>query len=148
MIITDSLPQNSKLNQEDNPFTDLINGTIGTFFELFEDEINTMNEELFIQESSKYLDLFGRDYDIPRKEGETDEHYRTRLITLITKHFTINTLYYGYDAQLITYNANYSQNMLLSDNHYLNNEYFIICDDSVWNTIKKKYISNLRRLVL
>lgn len=150
MIITDFLPANSTLNTEGNPFKPLINGTIGYFFELFENTIEEINDNLFIQNATgKYLDLFGKDYNADRLVNESDDHYLKRLLTIISKHFTINTLYYEYDMQLLTYTENeVSGNTLLSDNHFVNNEYFVECDNQTWDTINRKYVTSIQRLEL
>lgn len=150
MIITDFLPSKNALNSTDTPFKDFLNGTIGEFFELFENTTEEINDALFLQQSyGEYLDLFGRDYNVPRLVDETDEHYRNRLITISSKHFTVNTLYNEFDSQLLTYKDGVvTGNTLLSDNHYVNNEYFVECDDVTWDTINQKYVTSLRRLEL
>ena len=117
MIITDFLPQKYALNDDNNLFADFINDTIGKFFDEFVDEIDKMNDELFIQNCEKYLDFFGIDYNLPRFPEEIDEHYRKRIITISSKRFTINTLYNEYDLQLLTYTPSASGNTLLRDNH-------------------------------
>lgn len=150
MNITDFLPSKNALNSTDTPLKGLLNDTLGYFFELFENTTEDINDNLFIQNcTGGYLDLFGKDYNIPRLVDESDEHYRNRLITINSKHFTVNTLYNEFDLQLLTYKDGVvTGNTLLSDNHYVNNEYFVECDDVTWNTINQKYVTSLRRLEL
>ena len=150
MIITDFLARNNLLNTTDTPLKSFLNDTIGYFLELFEENTYSMNDNLFIQNATgEYLDLFGKDYNVSRLVDETDEHYRNRLITIASKHFTVNTLYNEFDSQLLSFKEGVvTGNTLLSDNHFVNNEYFIRCDDVTWNTIKKKYVTSLRRLEL
>ncbi len=149
MNITDYLPALNTLNSTDTPLKGLLNDTIGAFFDNFNASIDEFNYNLFIQNSTGfYLDLYGRDYNVPRLVDESDEHYRKRLITISSKHFTLNTLYDEYDLQLLTYNSSYNKDtMLVSDNHFLNNTYMVDCDDTTWNTIQRKYVTNIRRLL-
>ena len=148
MNITDYLPAANTLNSTDTPLKDFLNDTIGYFFTVFADTVDDFNSTLFIQNSTGlYLDLYGRDFNVPRLVDESDEHYRKRLITISSKHFTLNTLYDEYDLQLLTYNSSYDpDSMLVSDNHFLNNVYMVECDDATWDTIQRKYVSNIHRL--
>jgi len=138
--ITDLLP--AKSNIHDTPFEDLVNNTIGYFFELIEADNDEMTEGCFIQTAEgKYLDLYGKDYNLRRFQGESDDDYRTRLMIAPLEEFTINTLYTLYDVQLLTYNEDYNDLMLLSDNHLLNNKYLVEISDELWNDISKKFIT-------
>ena len=138
--ITDLLP--AKSNIHNTPFEDLINNTIGYFFELIEEDNLEMTDGCFIQTAEgKYLDLYGKDYNLKRFEGESDDDYRTRLMIAPLEEFTINTLYTLYDVQLLTYNEDYNDLMLLSDNHLLNNKYLVDISDELWNDISKKFIT-------
>lgn len=150
MNITDYLPLLNNLNNEGNILTSFINDTIGMFLEKYEDTIGDFNYEIFIQNATGiYLDLYGKDYNVPRLVDETDEHYRKRLITIQSKRFTANTIYNEYDLQLLTYtDPTVTGNTLLSDNHFLNNKYYIECDDIVWETLIRKYVVNIERLEL
>lgn len=141
-MITDLLASSSKVTNESNPFHQFLNNTIGYFFELIDDEIDNINTAMFIQEATgKMLDLHGIDYGVKRLPNESDEDFRNRLILDSLDRFTLEWLYTLFDLQLLTYNEDYNQDtMLLSDNHYLNNKYYISCSDDVWNTILKKFI--------
>ena len=140
MNITDFLPVLNRLNNTDTPMKSFLNDSIGVFFELYEDSVDDLKEFVFIQLAEGfYLDLYGRDYNVPRLVDETDEHYRNRLIALSSKHSTYNALYFAFDTQLLTYNEDADDMMLLSDNHYLNTKYFVDCDDSTFEVIRRNY---------
>ena len=142
-VITDLFPVNSNIH--DSPFKEFINNTIGYLLELVEEEVTLMNDGCFIDNAeSHYLDLWGRDLDLPRKNGESDDDYRTRLMIAPLERFTIGTLYELYDLQLLTKPESSSDLdlTLLSDNHFLNRQYYVDCSDEVWDEINKKFISS------
>lgn len=139
--ITDLLPVQSNIHG--TPFEDLINNTIGYFLELIEEEIDNMNDGCFLDTAEgRYLDLWGKDYGIPRLNDESDEDYRKRLKILPLEQFTIQTLYEVYNLQLITHEAlddTFEGLCLYSDNHLLSNFYFIKCSASIWLEISTKF---------
>ena len=138
--ITDLMPVNDPIHS--TPFKELINNTIGYFLEKIEDENQSMLEGCFLETAEgKYLDYWGKDYNIPRLADETDEDYYIRLSIIPLEEFTINTAYELYDMQLVTYNEDYDKDtMLVSDNHLLNHQYITDCDDDVWNEVSKKFM--------
>ena len=146
--ITDLLPVNSNIH--DTPFEDLINNTIGYFIELIEEEVDAMNDGCFIDTAEgRYLDLWGKDYGIPRLNDETDEDYRKRLKILPLDRFNIQTLYEVYDLQLLTRNdTSFNDLKLYSDNHFLDDEYWIGVSDEEWIEISRKFITTnkIRRI--
>ena len=138
--ITDLMPLQSNIHG--TIYADFLNNTIGYFLELLEDEIEEINNGLFVESANgKYLDLHGKDFNLPRHDGETDEDYRARLLIEPLDKFNLRTLYEVYNIQLLTYNEDKTDLMLLSDNHLLNNEYFIDCTDELWDIIDKKFIT-------
>ena len=141
--ITDLLPVNSNIHG--TPFEDLINNTIGYFLELIEEEIDHMNDGCFIDTAEgRYLDLWGKDYGIPRLNDESDEDYRKRLKILPLEQFTIQTLYDIYDLQLLTMqyaSLIFDDEKLYSDNHFLSNIYFTSCSDETWDDLNKKFVN-------
>ena len=138
--ITDSLPQESLVRG--TPWEEFLNNTIGYFFEILEEEVELMNEGLFIESASgKYLDLHGKDLGLPRKVGESDDDYRNRLLIEPLDEFNIMTLSEVYDVQLLTYKSDKTDLTLLSDNHFLSNEYFIDASDELWGIIQRKFIT-------
>ena len=137
--VTDLLPWNNSIRG--TPYEELVNNTIGYFLEKLEEEIEHINNGLFIESAEgKYLDLHGKDYGLPRKEGESDEDYRNRLLIEPLDKFNLTTLYEVYDVQLLTYKSDKTDLTLLSDNHLLSNEYFIDCSNELWTIINNKFI--------
>ena len=141
-MITEFLPSSSKIQDEDNPFHQFLNNTIGYFLDLIDEETDELNTNIFIQEATgKCLDLHGVDFGLKRLPDETDEDYRNRIILDSLDRFTFNWLYTLFELQLLTYNDDYdADTMLVSDNHNLSNKYFISCSNEVWNIIIKKFI--------
>ena len=140
--ITDLFSVNSNIHG--TPFEDFLNNSIGYFLELIENGVTSMNEGCFINTAEgKYLDLWGKDLGIPRLNEESDEDYRTRLMISPLEQFTINTVYELYDLQLMTKPTSTSNlNLtLMSDNHFLNNKYYVDCSDEVWNELNKKFLT-------
>ena len=146
--ITDLLPVNSNIHG--TPFEDLINNTIGYFLELIEEEADNINDGCFLETAEgKYLDLWGKDYGIPRLNDENDEDYRKRLKILPLERFNIQTLYEVYDLQLLTRNdTSFNDLKLYSDNHFLDDEYWIGVSDEEWIEISRKFITTnkIRRI--
>ena len=146
--ITDLLPVNSNIHG--TPFEDLINNTIGYFLELIEEEVDAMNDGCFLETAEgRYLDLWGKDYGIPRLNDENDEDYRKRLKILPLERFNIQTLYEVYDLQLLTRNdTSFNDLKLYSDNHFLDDEYWIGVSDDEWMEISRKFITTnkIRRI--
>ena len=140
--ITDLFPVNNTIHN--TPFKDLINNSIGYFLELIENEVTSMNEGCFINTAEgRYLDLWGKDLGIRRLNDESDDDYRTRLMISPLEQFTINTVYELYDLQLMTKPSS-SSNLdltLMSDNHFLNKQYYVDCADEVWNELDKKFLT-------
>lgn len=138
-VITDLLQDKS--NIKDTPFEELINNTIGYFFELIETETDELKEGIFLNTAEgKYLDLWGVDLNIKRLRDESDEDYLNRLLFLPTDRLTPELIYTVYDLQLITYDSNADNLTLLSDNHYLTDKYYVDCSDSVWEQLNQKFI--------
>ena len=146
--ITDLLPVQSNIHG--TPFEDLINNTIGYFLELIEEEVDAMNDGCFLETAEgRYLDLWGKDYGIPRLNDENDEDYRKRLKILPLERFNIQTLYEVYDLQLLTRNdTSFNDLKLYSDNHFLDDEYWIGVSDEEWIEISRKFITTnkIRRI--
>lgn len=137
--ITDLLQDKS--NIKGTPFEELINNSIGYFFELIEDDTEKLKNGMFLNTAEgKYLDLWGIDLNIKRIQGESDEDYFNRLFFLPTDRLTPELIYTVYDLQLISYDEDADNLTLLSDNHFINNKYYVDCSDSVWEQLKQKFI--------
>lgn len=138
--ITDLLQDKS--NIKDTPFEELINNTIGYFFELIEAETDELKEGIFLNTAEgEYLDLWGIDLNIKRIQDESDENYLNRLLFLPTDRLTPELIYTVYDLQLISYDSEADNLTLLSDNHFINNKYYVDCSDSVWEQLNDKFIT-------
>lgn len=146
--LTNLLPVQSNIHG--TPFEDLVNNTIGYFLELIEEEVDNMNDGCFLETAEgRYLDLWGKDYNIPRLNEETDENYRKRLGLLPLEKFNIQTLYEVYDLQLLTRNdTSFNDLKLYSDNHFLDDEYWVGVSDDEWAEISQKFITTnkIRRI--
>lgn len=137
--ITDLLQDKS--NIKGTPFEELINNTIGYFFELIETDTENLKNGMFLNTAEgEYLDLWGIDLGIKRINGESDENYFNRLFFLPTDRLTPELIYTVYDLQLISYDSEADNLTLLSDNHFINNKYYVDCSDSVWEQLSKKFI--------
>lgn len=138
-VITDLLQDKS--NIKGTPFEELINNTIGYFFELIEADTDKLKDGMFLNTAEgEYLDLWGIDLNIKRIQGESDEDYFNRLFFLPTDRLTPELIYTVYDLQLLSYDSDADNLTLLSDNHYISNKYYVDCSDSVWDQIKEKFI--------
>ena len=66
----------NKSNIKGTPFEELINNTIGYFFELIEEDTEKLKDGMFLNTAEgEYLDLWGIDLGIKRIQGESDEDY-------------------------------------------------------------------------
>lgn len=138
-VITDLLQ--NKSNIKDTPFEELINNTIGYFFELIEEDTEKLKNGMFLNTAEgEYLDLWGIDLGIKRINGESDEDYFNRLFFLPTDRLTPELIYTVYDLQLLSYDSDADNLTLLSDNHFINNKYYVDCTDSEWEQLSKKFI--------
>ena len=138
--ITDLLQDKS--NIKDTPFEELINNTIGYFFELIEADTDKLKDGMFLNTAEgEYLDLWGTDLNIKRVQDESDEDYINSLLFLPTDKLTPELIYTVYDLQLLSYDSDADNLTLLSDNHFINNKYYVDCSDSVWEQLNKKFIT-------
>ncbi len=138
-VITDLLQDKS--NIKGTPFEELINNTIGYFFELIEADTENLKNGMFLNTADgNYLDLWGIDLGIKRIQGESDEDYFNRLFFLPTDRLTPELVYTVYDLQLLSYDSEADNLTLLSDNHFINNKYYVDCSDSVWEQLQEKFI--------
>lgn len=138
-VITDLLQDKS--NIKDTPFEELINNSIGYFFELIEADTEELKNGMFLNTAEgKYLDLWGIDLNLKRINGESDEDYFNRLFFLPTDCLTPELIYTVYDLQLLSYDSDADNLTLLSDNHFISKKYYVDCSDSVWEQLKQKFI--------
>ena len=109
------LPIASALQQSDNPLRIVLDRTVGEWLDEFEQPF----EQLFLTSATGgWLDAHGRDYGVPRKIDEDDEHYRQRIIYEKLDHLTPSLLSDVYGVRLFTYRVDFDvkSNTLVSDN--------------------------------
>ena len=139
-MLVEMLPMHSELQKEDNPFRKVLDRTVGAYMDDFE----IPYEQIFLTSATGgWLDAHGKDYGIPRKIDETDEHYRERIIYEKLDHLTPQLLKYMYNVELFTYRDDFDveNNTLVSDNPYLLNKNVIgLSDEQTLGILDKKFI--------
>ena len=142
-MLVEMLPMHSELQKEDNPFRKVLDRTVGAYMDDFE----IPYEQIFLTSATGgWLDAHGKDYGIPRKIDETDEHYRERIIYEKLDHLTPQLLKDMYNVELFTYRNDFdvTENTLVSDNPYINNGGFLgLTDSDTTDILDKKFILDL-----
>ena len=132
---------NSELKKSDNEGRIVLDGTIGEYLENYN---NHFLDLFLLHATGKYLDLHGLEYNIIRKEDESDISYRNRIITEksiiqnIGNFLNLNTslwVYFGgvTDGETLT-----SRNPYLKNKH--DNEYVLICFSENKDYLTDKFI--------
>ena len=137
--IIERLPANSQLQNPNNPMHNIIQNTIGELLDNFEIDY----DQFFLQDATgKYLDLHGKQYGIGRKNNESDEEYRNRIILCAYEYATVKVLteIYGVEFYANVDNFENNTNLLCSDNPYLTNELMGFISDEVYNILDEKFI--------
>ena len=137
--IIERLPVNSQLQNPDNPMHNIIQNTIGELLDNFEIDY----DQFFLQDATgKYLDLHGKQYGIGRKNNESDEEYRNRIILCAYEYATVKVLteIYGVKFYANVDNFENNTNLLCSDNPYLTDELMGFISDEVYNILDEKFI--------
>ena len=142
-MLVEMLPMHSELQKEDNPFRKVLDRTVGAYMDDFE----IPYEQIFLTSATGgWLDAHGKDYGIPRKIDETDEHYRERIIYEKLDHLTPQLLKDMYNVELFTYRNDFdvTENTLVSDNPYIDNGGFLgLVDSDTADILDKKFIVDL-----
>ena len=142
-MLVEMLPMHSELQKENNPFRKVLDRTVGAYMDDFE----IPYEQIFLTSATGgWLDAHGKDYGIPRKIDETDEHYRERIIYEKLDHLTPQLLKDMYNVELFTYRNDFdvTENTLVSDNPYINNGGFLgLVDSDTADILDKKFILDL-----
>ena len=143
----DLLSEKSSLKKENNPARKVIMNTIGEWLD--NHNISDLFDNVFINTANGgYLDLFGKDFDIPRQAGETDDNYRQRIVFEKLEWLTVHNLQNIYGVEI--YNAfdgfNPQNNTLTSDNPYLSDFYFGIVDEDVQKILDGKFVLDVKFL--
>ena len=123
---------NNNLKDENNPGRQVLDGTIGEFLENFDNHFL----DFFISTASgKYLDIHGNDFQLVRRENESDTAFRKRI--LIEKSILENTdsILNLSDNIWVFFDSVLDKNQLTSRNPYLKNKHdsgyiFIVCSSN------------------
>ena len=137
--IIERLPVNSQLQNPNNQMHIIIQNTIGELLDNFEIDY----DQFFLQDATgKYLDLHGKQYGIGRKNNESDEEYRNRIILCAYEYATVKVLteIYGVKFYANVDNFENNTNLLCSDNPYLTNELMGFISEEVYNILDEKFI--------
>ena len=140
-MMVEMLPVNSQLQKKDNPVHVVLDRSVGAYMDTFE----IPYEQIFLTTATGgWLDAHGKDYGIPRRLNEDDEHYRQRIIYEKLDHLTPSLLADVYNVKLFTYREDFdvSNNTLVSDNpHIVQNESFLsVSDEDTISILDKKFI--------
>lgn len=146
--IINRLPLHSKLRNEDNPMRKILIYTIGEWLNQY--NVDEWFKQHFLNDATgKYLDLFGKQFNVKRKIDEEDGDYRQRIIYIVIGHLTVPYLKSIYNVEIYNKPNNYVEDMtLLSDNeYYLQTSsnidiegYYGIADETTQNILNKKFI--------
>lgn len=132
---------NSELKKSDNEGRIVLDGTIGEYLENYN---NHFLDLFLLHASGDYLDLHGLEYDIIRKENESDISYRNRII--IEKSIIQNIdNFLNLDTDLWVHLQGVTDgNTLTSRNEYLKNnhdgDYVLICYSENKDYLTDKFI--------
>lgn len=139
--IIDRLHPKSELRNPDNPVRKIIDYGVGGWFDNF-DELDFFDQFFLDSASGKYLDLWGKDFGVPRKLDEDDDSYRRRIILESLGHLTVPYLQEVYGLTLYCYIQDYdpTQNTLTSDNPFACNRYMTVADETVQSILNKKFV--------
>lgn len=137
--IIERLPVNSQLQNPNNQMHIIIQNAIGELLDNFEIDY----DQFFLQDATgKYLDLHGKQYGIGRKNNESDEEYRNRIILGAYEYATVKVLkeIYGVEFYANVDNFENNTNLLCSDNPYLTSELMGFISEEVYNILDEKFI--------
>ena len=132
---------NPELKKSDNSGRIVLDGTIGEYLENY----NNHFLDLFLKHATgKYLDLHGLEYNIIRKEDESDISYRNRIITEksiiqnIDNFLNLNTDIWVYFNDVTSGDTLTSRNPYLKNKHEDN--YVLICFSENKDYLTDKFI--------
>lgn len=137
--IIERLPVNSQLQNPNNQMHIIIQNTIGELLDNFEIDY----DQFFLQDATgKYLELHGKQYGIGRKNNESDEEYRNRIILGAYEYATVKVLteIYGVEFYANVDNFENNTNLLCSDNPYVTDELMGFISEEVYNILDEKFI--------
>ena len=133
---------NSALQNPNNQGRIVLDGTIGEYLENYDNHLLDM---FLIMADGEYLDLHGKDFGIFRRDGESDEDYRSRilieqnLLQTTTDFSKLDlTIWVYFDGVVADKNVLTSRNPYLKDNH--DSGYVFIVTGSDSDYLKSKFL--------
>ena len=140
-MMVEMLPQHSALQDEDNQLRTVLDKSVGEFMDSVSTEV--VFDGLFLQTASGgWLDAHGRDYGVIRKQDESDESYRERIIFEKLEYLTVRNLIeiYGLTLYVFVDDFDASENCLTSDNPYISSKYMSVASDELKEILNKKFV--------
>ena len=133
---------NPNLQDPTNPFRMVLDGTLGEYLENYDNHLTDMFLTLA---KGTYLDLHGKDFGIFRRDGESDEDYRSRilieqnLLQTTTDFSKLDlTIWIYFNGVTTDKNVLTSRNPYLKDNH--DSGYVFIVTGSDSDYLKSKFL--------
>ena len=124
-----------------SPFEEVIKNSIGLYLDELAEEFEYVDQSIFLTDSAdKYMDLWGRVYDLPRNPNEDDESYLDRLVFEATDRFNGENLYNVYGVDLYCHIDDFDEECQLpSDNIAITNKYMCRTTNEIKKLINKKF---------
>ena len=140
--LVDMLPEHNSLKNPNNQLRQVLDNSAGAWFD--NRNVQDFYESLYLQSATgKWLDLHGKDYGVTRREDETDDDYRQRIIQDVMERLTPAYLEELFDLTVYSYVADFdpTDNTLTSDNPYLNKQgYMATADEDTENFLNDKFV--------
>ena len=140
-MMVEMLPQHSDLQDEDNQLRTVLDKSVGEFMDSVSTE--SVFDGLFLQSASGgWLDAHGVDFGVVRRDGESDESYRERIIFEKLEYLTVDNLLNIYGLTLYAFVDDFdaSENCLTSDNPYISSRYMSVASDELKNILNNKFV--------
>ena len=140
-MMVEMLPQHSALQDVDNPLRVVLDRSVGEFMDAVDSE--AVFDGLFLQSASGgWLDAHGVDFGVVRRDGESDESYRERIIFEKLEYLTVHNLLniYGLTLYVFVDDFDASENCLTSDNPYISSRYMSVASDELKNILDNKFV--------
>lgn len=138
-MLVDMLPLHSELQKTGNQVRQVLDNSVGEYMDA---ETDIFDQLFLTSASGSWLDVHGRDYGVFRRDGETDESYRERIVFEKLEYLTARNLQEIYGLTLYCYVASFdpSDNDLTSDNPYACKEYMCYAEDDLQAVLERKFI--------
>lgn len=141
--LIERLHQDTILRDPSNPMRKILDDGVGEWLDRFDDEY--LGEMVFLESATgKWLDLHGKEYNVPRRLNESDDDYRERIVYEALEHLTSDYLVSVYGVKLYSFVPLFDarDNTLVSDNPYLCISGLMgeASDDSLISILGKKFI--------